>query len=118
MAYLTILVTEKRREKKMKLFFRNQKLSKKLLFAPLVIIVFLILLGWVSYLNLSNQRSAIENIFNNRFKAYQTSATIIKDIANVHSNLYKVISWANARYDEKKNRPSWERTDGSFRASH
>jgi methyl-accepting chemotaxis protein len=102
MAYSTILVTEKMREKKMKLFFRNQKLSKKLLFAPLVIIVFLILLGWVSYLNLSNQRSAIENIFNNRFKAYQTSATIIKDIANVHSNLYKVISWANAKYDEKK----------------
>jgi methyl-accepting chemotaxis protein len=86
----------------MKRFFRNQKLSRKLLFAPLVIILFLILLGWVSYLNLSKQRSAIEDIFNYRFRAYQTSATIIKDIANVHANLYKVISWANARYDEKK----------------
>jgi len=86
----------------MKRFFQNQKLSKKLLFAPLVIIVFLILLGWVSYLNLSNQRSAIESIFDERFKAYQTGATIVKDITNVHANLYKVISWTDAKYDEKK----------------
>ena len=42
------------------------------------------------------------DIFNNHFKPYQTSATIVKDIANVHANLYKVISWANAKYDEKK----------------
>ena len=83
-------------------FLLNQKLSKKLLAAPLVIILFLILLGWVSYFNLSNQRSAIENIFDERFKAYQMGATIVKDIANVHANLYKVISWAHAKYDEKK----------------
>jgi len=86
----------------MELFFRNQKLSKKLLFAPLVVIFFLIILGFVSYRNLSNQRSAIENIFDNRFKAYQTSATIIKDIANVHANLYKVISWVDGGYEQKK----------------
>ena len=86
----------------MKQFFLNQKLSKKLLVAPLVIIIFLIILGLVAYRNLSNQRSAIENIFDERFKAYQTGATIVKDIANVHTNLYKVISWADAKYEEKK----------------
>jgi len=86
----------------MKQFLRNQKLSKKLLFAPLVVIIFLVILGLVSYRNLSNQRSAIENIFDNRFKAYQSGATIVKDITSVHANLYKVISWANAKYDEKK----------------
>jgi phosphoglycerate-specific signal transduction histidine kinase len=80
------------KEKKMKRFFLNQNLSRKLLVAPLVIIIFLIILGSVAYLNLSSQRSAIENIFDNRFKAYQTSATIVRDIANVHANLYKVIS--------------------------
>jgi methyl-accepting chemotaxis protein len=95
-------VTGKIKEKKMKQFFLNQKLSKKLLVAPLVIIIFLIILGLVAYRNLSNQRSAIENIFDERFKAYQTGATIVKDIANVHANLYKVISWADAKYEEKK----------------
>lgn len=87
---------------KMKRFFLNQTLSRKLLVAPLVIILFLILLGLVAYRNLSNQRSAIESIFDERFKAYQTGATIVKDIANVHANLYKVISWADAKYEEKK----------------
>lgn len=86
----------------MKQFFLNQKLSKKLLAAPGVIIIFLIMLGLVAYRNLSNQRAAIENIFDERFKAYQTGATIVKDITNVHSNLYKVISWADAKYEEKK----------------
>jgi len=86
----------------MRQFFLNQKLSKKLLAAPGVIIIFLIMLGLVAYRNLSNQRSAIENIFDERFKAYQTGATIVKDITNVHSNLYKVISWTDAKYDEKK----------------
>jgi len=87
---------------KVKQFFLNQKLSKKLLAAPLVIIIFLVILGLVAYQNLSKQRSAIENIFEERFKAYQTGAMIVKDIANIHANLYKIISWADAKYDEKK----------------
>jgi methyl-accepting chemotaxis protein len=87
---------------KMRRFFLNQKLSKKLLVAPLVIIIFLVILGLVAYRNLSHQRSAIENIFEERFKAYQTGATVVKDITNVHANLYKVISWTDAKYDEKK----------------
>ena len=86
----------------MKRFFLNQKLSRKLLTAPLMIIIFLVILGLVSYFNLFRQRAAIENIFGKRFKAYQTSAMIVKDVANVHANLYKVISWANAKYDERK----------------
>ena len=86
----------------MKQFFKNLKLSKKLLIAPTVVILFLLILGGMSYIGLSNQNSAIENIFNNQFKNYQTSATIIKDITNVHANIYKVINWANATYDTKK----------------
>jgi len=86
----------------MRRFFLNQKLSRKLLFAPLVIMFFLILLGLAAYGNLSSQRSAIESIFAERFKAYQTGATIVKDITNVHANLYKVISWADAKYEERK----------------
>jgi methyl-accepting chemotaxis protein len=90
------------KEEKMKQFFRNQSLSIKLLVAPLIIIVFMILMGAAAYFNLSNQRSAIVDIFDNHFKPYQTSATMVKDIANVHTNLYKVISWANAKFDEGK----------------
>jgi len=86
----------------MKQILVNLKLAKKLFIAPSLVILFLIVLGWVSYQSLSEQKSIIENLFNDRFKSYQASATIIKEIAQVHSNLYKVISWANAKYDEKK----------------
>jgi phosphoglycerate-specific signal transduction histidine kinase len=80
----------------------NMNLSKKLLVAPLVIILFLLLLGWVSNRGLFSQKAAMEDVYNNRFKKYQTSATVVKDMANVHASLYKVISWANAEYDDKK----------------
>ncbi|MDI6725570.1 MAG: methyl-accepting chemotaxis protein [Smithellaceae bacterium] len=86
----------------MKQFIGNLKLSKKLLLAPLSLIFFMLVLGMTAYNSLSNQKTALEDIFNNRFKSYQTSATVVKDIANVHANLYKVISWANAKYDDKK----------------
>jgi methyl-accepting chemotaxis protein len=86
----------------MRYFFSNQKLSRKMLAAPLVIVIFVVILGMVAYRTLSNQRSAIDNIFDERFKAYQTGATIVKDITNVHASLYKVISWADAKYEEKK----------------
>lgn len=86
----------------MKTFLMNLKLSKKILIAPVVVLTFLVISGFVSYLSLSNQKSAIEEIFGTRFKSFQTSARIIKDVTSVHANLYKVISWATANYDPKK----------------
>lgn len=86
----------------MKRFFMNLKLSRKLLTAPAVVILFLLILGGVAYLSLSDQKNVIEDIFHSRFKSYQTGANILKDVANVHANLYKVISWANAKYEDKK----------------
>jgi len=77
----------------------NLKLSKKLLIAPLVVLAFLILSGVVSYFSLSNQKSAIMEIFGTRFKSLETSSRLIKDVTTVHANLYKVISWANANYE-------------------
>ena len=86
----------------MKRLLMNLKLSKKLLIAPLVVIAFLVISGVVSYLSLSNQRSALDEIFGTRFKIFQTSARLIKDATSVHANLYRVISWATANFDAKK----------------
>ena len=86
----------------MKRLFMNLKLSKKIMIAPLVVIAFLVISGIVSYVSLSSQKSAVEEIFGTRFKSFQTSARLIKDATSVHANLYKVISWATANYDTKK----------------
>lgn len=86
----------------MKRLLMNLKLSKKILIAPVVVIAFLVLSGVVSYLSLSNQKAALEEIFGTRFKIFQTSARLIKDATSVHANLYRVISWATANFDAKK----------------
>jgi len=80
----------------------NLKLSKKVLIAPIAVIAFLLISGAVSYLSLSSQKSAVEEIFGTRLKGFQTSARLIKDTTSVHANLYKVISWATANYDAQK----------------
>jgi len=86
----------------MKRLIANLKMSRKLFIGPLLVMLFLILMGLLSYSGLTSQKASVEDIFNNRFKGYQTSAGILKDLSQAHANLYKVISWANAQYDEKK----------------
>ena len=86
----------------MKRLIANLKMSRKLFIGPLLVMFFLVLMGILSYTGLTNQKAAVENIFTDRFKGYQTSAGILKDLSQAHANLYKVISWANANYDEKK----------------
>ena len=80
----------------------NLKMSNKLLLAPMTAIFFLLVLAYVSYDGLTGQKTALEDIFNNRFRGYQNSSEIVKTIANVHANLYKVISWAGANLDRQK----------------
>lgn len=82
--------------------FSNLKMSKKLLMAPLVVLFFLMVLSAGTYVGLSDQKAAIEDIFTNRFAGYQNSAKVIGEITNVHSNVYKVISWAGANYEAQK----------------
>ncbi|MFB3925140.1 MAG: methyl-accepting chemotaxis protein [Syntrophales bacterium] len=86
----------------MKHFFNNLRLTKKMLLAPLVVILFLVILAYGTFSGLQKQKSSIDDIFNNRFKGYQNSSRILNDIANVHANLYKVINWINSSYDSKK----------------
>jgi methyl-accepting chemotaxis protein len=86
----------------MKKLLLNLKLSRKVLLSPLVVIAFLLLSGAVSYLSLSSQKSAIEEIFGTRFKSFQTSSLLAKDVTSVHANIYKVLSWATAKYDADK----------------
>jgi methyl-accepting chemotaxis protein len=86
----------------MKQMIMNLKMGKKLFLAPLAVIVFLLIFGAISYVGLFNLKGAINDIYNNRFGAYKSSANTIIDLANVHANVYKVISWGNANYDAKK----------------
>ncbi len=72
--------------------FSNLKMWKKLLLAPLVVLIFLTALSAWNYLGLTNQKVAVDDIFNNRFKGYQNISKIANEISNVHSNVYRAKS--------------------------
>ena len=86
----------------MKRIIINLKMAKKLMLTPAVVFIFLIAMAYVAYSGLSTQKTAMEDIFNNRVKLYQDSADIVKKVGNVHSSIYKVISWTTANYDAQK----------------
>jgi len=80
-------------------FFNNLKLAKKMLIAPVVVLVFLILLAVGIYVSLAMQKSALNDIYNNRFKQYQNSAKILNDITGVQGNLSRILNWIKVNYD-------------------
>jgi methyl-accepting chemotaxis protein len=81
--------------------FLNLKMYKKLLVSPLVAIVFLLILGIVSYRGLEEQKSIIREIFEDRFQMYQDSAKIMSDIKSVHANIYQVLNLSSINADAK-----------------
>ena len=80
----------------------NLKLFYKLLVSPVVVIFLLVILAPVSYRGFSKQQASTDDIYNNRFRSYQSSADVVIDMTEVHSNLYKAIGWANANYEQKR----------------
>ena len=86
----------------MKKIIRNLKMAKKMMLLPTVVFIFLLALSYGAYDGLSSQRMVIGDMYNNRFKVYQDTADIIKKVGNIHANIYKVISWAGANYEEAK----------------
>jgi methyl-accepting chemotaxis protein len=81
--------------------FLNLKMYKKLLLSPFVAIVFLLILGFVSYRGLNEQKSVIREIFEDRFQMYQDSAKIMSDIKSVHANVYQVLNLSSINADAK-----------------
>ena len=86
----------------MKKIIRNLKMARKMMLLPAVVFIALIALSYGTFEGLSSQKTALEEIFNERFKVYQETTDIVKKVANVHTNIYKVISWAGANYEDKK----------------
>lgn len=86
----------------MKTFFNNQKIFRKLLVAPLLVLLLLIIMAGISYRGLSLQQRTVQDLFDVRFMNYQEIATVINRITVVHANVYKILSWSQASFDEKR----------------
>ncbi len=86
----------------MKRFFDNLKLGKKIILAPMVVLVFLVLNAIGTYQAVSLQSNSIDDIYNNRFKGYQQSSQIIVEMSGVQTKLYKIMNWIASNYDKKR----------------
>lgn len=86
----------------MKSFLNNLRLGNKILLAPLIIFIFLLLIALGTYQAISIQSRLMDDIYSNRFKGYQKSSQIIVEISNVQTKLYKLMNWIASNYDKKR----------------
>ena len=98
-------------------FFNNLKLGKKMLLAPIVVFIFLLIIALGTYKAVSIQSDSIDDIYNNRFKGYQTSSQILLDMTSVQSNLYKMMSWIAANYDKQQIADLMKKINGQITAN-
>ena len=77
------------------------KVWHKVLVAPALAIVFLLVFGAVSYAVLMQQNAALEGLAKNRFMGYQIAAESSQDISEVHSNVYRLFTWIGNLSDDK-----------------
>ena len=86
----------------MRKLLSNLSISRKLLIAPGIAILFLVMCGAISWLGLVQQKSAIKDIYENRFKGYENQALTLLELSGIHTNLHKVVTMVQAKYDTAK----------------
>ena len=101
----------------MKNFFNNLKLSIKMLLAPFVILVFLLVIALGAYRAISLQGDSIDDIYNNRFKGYQSSSHVLVEMSTVQAKLYKIMNWIASNYDAQRIAGLVKETDAQIAAA-
>ncbi|MBI5607161.1 MAG: MCP four helix bundle domain-containing protein [Deltaproteobacteria bacterium] len=86
----------------MKKILGNLRMINKSLAGPVLVLLLLIILGAVSYRGIQIQQEAMDSFFNQRFQSYQWTSRILTALTEINFNIYKIINWAHANYDEKK----------------
>jgi methyl-accepting chemotaxis protein len=78
------------------------KLKRKLLLAPSLIFMFLLVFGVIGFLGLHSQQSALDSIYNVNFKTTMANDKDFQTITDVQGNTFKFITWARANYAQDK----------------
>ncbi len=78
------------------------KMAKKVMVSPVIALVLMAIFGLIAYGGFMRQQTALDDIFTVRFKHYQASAAIVKDLAEVHGNVYKALKLISANQGESR----------------
>ena len=86
----------------MKEMLQNLKMSRKIMIAPFVVMIFLLVVGAISYKGMSNQKNALDDIFNIRFQTYQEASRLITQITALNKDIYRLLGQASSGTDASK----------------
>jgi methyl-accepting chemotaxis protein len=79
---------------------KNMKIGKKILIAPAIAIVFLIILAIFSNNALKSDKETLNEIVEVKFELYKSSSKLLSDINLFNSVLYKIFSYATDNYEQ------------------
>jgi len=77
------------------------KVWHKILVAPGLAIVFLLVLGATTYSVLTRQNSALDELYGTRFANYELAAKSSEEIVATHAGVYRLFTWIGNLNDEK-----------------
>ena len=80
----------------------NLKIATKVIVAPAIAVIFLIVLAIFSNNALKSEKSTLENIVEVKFELYKSSSKILADVNLFNSILYKVFSYATGGYAQSE----------------
>lgn len=72
---------------------------QRILLAPVVAIVLLLVFGIVAYQAISTQNAALDDISNTRFDRYKISTGLSDRVTQSHNTMFRLVSWFNV-YDK------------------
>ena len=81
---------------------KNLEIGKKVLIAPAITLVFLLILAVFSNMALKSDKETLNNIVDVKFELYKSSSSILTGINRFNSVLYKVFSYAADGYAQSE----------------
>ena len=79
---------------------KNMNIGKKIIVAPAIAVLFLIILAIFSNNALKSDKHTLNEIVQVKFELYKTSSKLLSDINLYNSILYKVFSYATGKYEQ------------------
>ena len=76
---------------------KNMKIGKKIIIAPAIAVLFLLILALFSNNALKSDKSTLNEIVQVKFELYKTSSKLLSDVNLCNSILYKVFSYADRK---------------------
>jgi len=77
------------------------KIWHKIVAAPAIAIVLLVVLGAVSYAVMARQHASLDDMYNRRFANYRLAADSAQAISEVHSNVYRLFTWIGTLKEDR-----------------